>query len=176
MSAPFHKILSKLERAVVAYIIAQEAGTAADTVPGKQSNTKTRPITIVWGKHWEVDPPHSTEFACDLTITLKTDGLLKEDQLTNDQVAASNERLGKVFGSFTEPDPNNGSDIPDAITAAARAKAAADALLDPVGPDVDLADFTFLNIVSQSGDADATEKGTWVDSMDLKVRCSPYAI
>ncbi|SRR6266496_844822 len=176
MAAPFHKILSKLERAVVAYIIAQGAGTAADTVPGKQSNTKRLPVTIVWGKHWDVDPPHSTEFLCDLTITCKASAPIEDGQLSNDQVAASNLRLGKVFGSFTEPDPNNGSDIPDAITAAARAKATADALLDPVGPDVDLADFTFLNMVAQSGDADTSQKGTWLDSMDLKVRCSPYAI
>lgn len=175
MAAPYHKILSKLERAVVAYLLFQEAGTEADTLPGKQSLTKTLPVTIVWAKHYDPVEINDTEFTCYLTISCKFNAALEDGQLSNDQVAASNLRMGKVFGSFTVPMQNNGNEIPD-ITTAARAKAAADALLAPPGPDVDLADFTFLNVVSQAGDADPNEKGNWVDSMDLKVRCSPYAI
>ncbi len=177
MSAPFHKILSKLERAIIAYIIAQSAGTASDTLPGKRSAVKTLPVTIAWGKHYERQPEHGTEFMCDLTLSCKYSAPLDAGQLDDDNRAAADLRAGKVFGSFTEPDGNNGSDIPDAITAAARAKAAADALLSTPGPDVDLADFTCLNIAGEAGDSEASEANdVWIDSMELKIRCSPYNV
>ncbi len=176
MSAPYHKILSKLERAVVAYIIAQGAGTAADTLPGKNSNVKTLPVTTVWARHYDRMPEHGTEFICDLRINCKFSAPLDVGQLSDDNRAAADLRAGNVFGCFTEPDPNNSDDIPNAITDAARAKAAADDLLDPKGPDVDLADFTCLNIVGESGDSDHNENDAWEDTQDLKIRCSPYNV
>ncbi len=177
MSAPFHKILSKLERAIVAYIIAQSAGSDSDTLPGKRSGVKTLPVTIAWAKHYDREPAHGTEFMCDLTISCKYSAPLDVGQLGDDNRAGADLRAGKVFGCFTEPDPNSGNDIPDAITAAARAKATADDALEPKGPDVDLADFTCLNIAGESGDSDANEAGNvWIDSMELKIRCSPYNV
>ncbi len=172
MSAPYHKILSKCERAVVAYLIAQGAGTATDTLPGKNSNVKTLPITIVWAKHWEVDPPHSREFMVTVSILCKVSAPADVGDTAAARRLASDSRLGPVFGSFTEPDPNNATDIPEAINAAAL-----DASIADPDNNADLADFTCIAIAGQSGDADANEKGdVWEDSMDLILRCSPYAI
>ncbi len=172
MSAPFHRILSKTERALVAYLIAQGAGTAATILAGKNSASKTLPISVVWGKHWELDPPHSREFNVDITIAVKCQLALDAGQTGNVNTLASDALLGPIFGSFTEPDPNNVEAIPVAITNAARIAA----INDPDN-NGDLADFTCLAIMAQSGDSDAVEKeGVWIDTMDLKLRCSPYNV
>ncbi len=177
MAAPFHKILSKTERAIVAYLVAQGV-TGAMIVSGKNSNVKTLPVVIIWAKHWEVSPPHGTEFMVDVTISVKVSAPPDAGETAEGRLAASNALLGPVFGSFTEPDANNGGDIPNNINTAAYAAAAADP--DDAANNKDLSDFTCLNIVSQSGDSDGgkTEDGmdVWIDSMDLKLRCSPYAI
>lgn len=172
MAAPYGNILSKCDRAIVAYIISQSAGTIANTFPAKRALTKSLPLTIVWSQSATEAPPGSGNYWVDCKIICKSSAQVGTDTTAEALVAASEARFSAVADALNRKDPNNAYALPDAINAAARAKSAADDLLDPKGPDVDLADFTVQGVVDKGPELDISENGdVWSDGVNLSVYC-----
>jgi hypothetical protein len=64
-------VRNQLERAAIAYLIAQNAGTAADTFPGRSVQVKTYPCTVVRAFRSDHDPVFSGSEMVQLQIQIK---------------------------------------------------------------------------------------------------------
>jgi hypothetical protein len=165
MAAPFHNVLSKLDRALVAYIIAQSAGVAADTVPGKLSLDKPLPLTVCSSEQASELPeaPYSAVFKVDSAIIEKSEAAIDAGAADSAPKGATEDRVAKTFDCFYTDVDSAGDKLAADITAAARATA-----------DADLADFTVINVSVKNVQAGFDEEGSaWMDTMNLEVICCP---
>lgn len=164
MAAPYHCICSKLDRALVLYLISRGAGTLADTFPAKRSLNAPLPATVAWTNR-ATPIPNTGSYTCRATVQVKTSA--------NDHTpAASDARTAAVFDAFYTVEDGSELDskkIAAQITAAARAAAlAAPADL------ADLADFTALDVRlgDQEADFDA-DSDLWLDTLSLEIDAAP---
>ena len=171
MSAPFYHILSKCDRALVAYIVSQGAGTPLDTFPMKRSEDKTLPITQVWSRHAKPEGNHySGTYLVQAIVIVRTLGIAEQDtdNAIEAPASASDQRVGATFDAFHVfgDDAQAGDQLADAVTAAARASA--------VSPrDGDLKDFTIQSVKVEEMDAGFEAKGDgWSDVIHLEILCN----
>lgn len=164
MAAPYHLIRSKLDRALVLYIISRGAGTASDTFPAKRAADVPLPCAVCWTDR--ASPIQNTgSYTCRAQILVKSSG-------NDDTPAASDARTGAIFDTFFTIEDDTGWDskkVAAQITAAARAGAIA----DPANY-ADLADFTCLDV--RHGDEEGSfevESDVWVETLNLEIDAAP---
>jgi len=175
MAAPFHNILSKVDRALVAFLISKEAGTAEDVLPAKRGgNVPPAPFTVCYGSKASETIANSADFEAEVEIVVKSQAAQESpDDTTLALELASEQRVAKTFDCFFEGRTAGGNETVAAeITAAARAQAAEDPTRS-----ADLADFSCFSVkighVEQGFEEDT---GMWVDRLSLVLTCCPKAI
>lgn len=171
MSAPYHNLLSKADRSLVAYLVSKEAGTTDDVFPGKRSGVvSATPATICYASHAKETMPNSSVFDVEAEVSVWTQAAIENPaEQPLDLEVASERRVAKTFDSFFEGRGCSNEAVAIAITAAARAKASS----DPVRS-ADLADYTCLEV--RIGDPEAgfdENTGMWVDRLPLILVCCP---
>jgi hypothetical protein len=180
--ASYHNTLSKTDRALVAYLISQEAGAAENTFPAKRSLDKALPCTICSSEKAVEDPPFSSSYQVTSAVMVRcpapvdvtpTEPSAGETQAPEqDALAAaikSDQRVAAVGDALHMSMDSAGDKLAEAITAAARKAAAEDP--DHFG---DLADFTCLDVIDRGTEAGFTEDGSaWVDTFNLELTCVP---
>jgi hypothetical protein len=161
-----HNILSKTDRALVAYLVSEDAGTIDDVYPAKRSADKAVPCTVCYSERAVQDPPYSGVYEVTAAILIKTVPAVDVDEDPDAPKAASEERVGKTFDLFFAGLDTASDKLADAITAAARASSA-------IG-DEDLADFTCQAVTVDGPEAGFDSKGNvWVDTLNLKLVVCP---
>ncbi len=158
-----HNILSKLDRAIVAYIISQGAGTAADVYPSRRSLNKELPCTIVYSEHGTDTIPYTAVFEVDVAIMVRSDPSLDYGETDEDVPREdADARTAATFDLFYADMDNLGAALGATITSYGRALGG------------DMADFTAQNVRPISVESSFDEKGTsWTDTLNLKVLCCP---
>ena len=81
MAIGSHNILSKVDRAIVAYLIESGAGTADDIYPAKKSDDKLLPCTVVFSQRAVAEPPYSGTYEVSTAIMVKTNASIDTDDL-----------------------------------------------------------------------------------------------
>jgi hypothetical protein len=166
----FHNICSKVDRALVAYIIRNGAGTDADTFPAKRSEGKpTPPLTICWSHTAEpmMEGPFAGLYKVEAFVEVRVSGVIEENESTDDPKKKAIDRTSATFDLFNAGDGQSGDALGQAITEAAH------------GGDSDLLDFTALSariIGFNQGFNPRNPKlmgQIWVDAMHLEVFCCP---
>ena len=147
-----HRILDLTDSALVAYLIAQGAGDAADVLPGKAVGDKALPNTVCDSSSWSA--PSGMEFTGNAEVQASiTVNSAAFDADGNDMAAASAARVAATFDPFYEPDP---STLGAAITAATSG-------------------MTVIAARVTGGDRSFAD-GAWHDSISLELLCCPSAL
>lgn len=160
-------LLSKLDRALVAYLISQGAGTLENIFPAKRSLGKTLPITIIWAQKSTEDPPCSGDYMCDTAVMVKTPPLDSAGDADNAKRVSSDALVAAVFDELKRGLDSGSETLAAAITTAARALAVS----DPTNH-ADLADFTALAVLDGGMEQGLNEElDVWVDTFNLQILC-----
>lgn len=173
MPAPFNRIRSKLNRAIVAYLIEQGAGTAEDTFPENSLPVRHYPVTTVRAGVAIPEPVLTGNRRVDILITIKGSAVKdpsKPDDISTARVAFDN-RLALVGDALAQSDDNRTLRATAlAITEAGRALAVS----DPNG-NADMVDFTVMQwLNSGEGDVDPDDNGTaWQEGLKFSALCAP---
>lgn len=161
-----HNILSKNDRALVAYLISQGAGTAANTFPAKRSAGKSLPCTVVWSE--ECIHEGAGSYTVRASVMVRSSAIDEVGEDAETARLAAETRLGAIGDALMTgvSDESSATDeLATLITTAARAKATA----DPTNHG-DLAAYTCL-ACRKLGDEAAFEESTdtWVDTINLEM-------
>lgn len=157
--------MSKVDRALAAYLISVGAGTADDVYSAKRSLDKALPHTVCHAQRWTLLSPYTATYLVQAQVLVKTNAAVDVDESESDVKDPSEERVGATFDAFFFADENAsaGNDLADAITAAARASG-----------DADLSEFTVQNVEVKGGDAGQDRHGpAWMDAIDLELVVCP---
>lgn len=163
-----HTICSKLDRALVAYIIDQKAGTAGDTWPAKRSLDKSVPCNIVWTHTAKVpqDMPYAGNYLAEAFVEIRTPGVQDAGESEDQPREDSEARVSAVVDAFQMAGDNSGEQL------AQRINQAAAGVVD---------DFSVLSCrvieVNQGFNPRAlAEQGNcWLDTLHLEVLCAPVS-
>lgn len=162
----YFNLLSKLDRALVAYLISKGVGTAADTVPGKASANKALPVTICWSERGVEAAPYSGTYVVTVSVIVKTAAPVDVNVGAEQPRLDSDARTAAVFDCFHADVDSAGDKLGADITTAARATS-----------DADLADFTCENVKVTGLEAAFEEDAdAWVETLGLEVVCCPSAL
>jgi len=163
MATGSHNILSKTDRALVAYIISMAAGTAETVYPAKRAGDKSFPDTICFSSRARMETPHSGVYIVSAMVQVRTDPSIDVDETEEDKKEASEERVALTFDAFMAGVDSSSATLAEAITAAARATG-----------DTDLQDFTVQSCTVEKTEAGFSEKGNaWLDTLDLELVVCP---
>lgn len=168
----YHNILSKLDRAIAAYLISEEVGTAGNVFPAKRSKDRESPCVVAWSERAAETAPGTGTFTVTASIIVRSIATADAGEDPDDVAAASDALLAAVADALTpEENDQNGERLADAITAAARAEAAANP------KNADLADFTCLYVTDKGPEAAfEDETGDWIDTLNKEIVCCPSAL
>jgi hypothetical protein len=161
----YHNINSKNDRALMAFIIAQGAGTAADVFPAKRSLGKTVNHTVCWSETAVETVPYSGTYTIATSIMVKC--LSPDDGATGAARLTSDQRTAATFDLFFTNVNSSGNSLADLITTAARALAVS----DPTNH-ADLADYTCQD-VSVKGPETGFDQDVWVETLNLSIVACP---
>src|SRR5690349_20197885 len=101
MAAPFHVILSKSDRALVAFIIAQGAGTEDNTFPTRRALEKQLPVIICFCESAVPDPGNPGTSIVKANIIVKTSAVLEPTEANPDKPRVDGESIAApVFDCF----------------------------------------------------------------------------
>lgn len=173
MSLPkmaYHNILSKNDRALVAYLISLGAGTAADVFPAKRSLDREGICTVCWSEKAAELVLYSGTFSIEASIMVRSMAALNVAEDANAPRLASEARIKATFDAFFSNMDSAADKLGDDITAAARALA----LSDPANH-ADLADYTCLNVIIKGVEA-GVDGDSWVDTFNLEIEACPSNI
>lgn len=129
---------SKLERALVAYLIGADCGTAADVLNSMSSEGRTFPNTTIFPMSGSPEPKFTGDYRIQAWFSIKGSASQAVDAPARTAELAFRTRVQKTFDALMQTD--NEQDLSytaAAITAAGRALAT-----DP--NDADMADFTVI--------------------------------
>jgi hypothetical protein len=154
-----YNLLSKCDRAVVAYLISDGAGTSADVFPAKQSsNLPNPPFTVVMSESGSEEVQFSGLYNVATTIEVHTNACPDNDQDTEQMRLDSDDRVAATFDAMHDKLFQCGDQLADLITAAAASASITDFSVDNV------TDFKF----SQGrGEKD----GEWIDTLEFRLIC-----
>ncbi len=170
--AAAHNLLSKNDRALVAFLVSKNAGTAADIFPSKSSGDKPLPVTICWSERAAEVAPYSGTYLIEVTVAIRTNAEIETGAAPQAARLASETRVAATFDAFHAGFDSSGENLGIAITQAAAAAAAA----DPTN-NGDLAAYTALNCQIKSIEAGFIEEGAnWEDRIILEVLAAPVAM
>ena len=168
----FHNLLSKNDRAIAAYLIANGVGTAADVFPGKTASAKVIPCTVIYSDRGNEVAPFSATYELETAVMVKTRAGVDEGAGPQDSRLASELRVAETFDLFHIAVDSSAELLAANITSAARALAIA----DPAN-NADLADYTAIGMRSKTIEAGQEEDGdAWIDTLHITVVCAPSDI
>lgn len=167
----FHDILSKCDRALVAYLISKGAGTVADTFPGKRSLTKQLPCTICFSD--SATPPeglcYTGTFTVQAVIMVKSAAPIEDGQAEDDPSIAASARIKPIYDAFFFTETSAGDTLGEDITTAARATG-----------DADLQNLTILNCEVKHITAGTNPRSpliaqgnAWIDALHIELLACP---
>jgi len=171
----YHNLLSKNDRALVAYLVSKGVGTSADVFAAKRSQNKSLPCTICWSEKGEEAGMYSGTYNLQVSIMVKTSSA--EDAAAAAAAArlASEARVAATFDCFqlaadlAGTNDSTGENIADQITAAGRALA----ISDPTN-NADMSDYCCLNVRLTGIEAGFEEEGdAWIDTFNLEILACP---
>ena len=175
MAAPYHNLGSKLDRALVAYLIGQGAGTARDVLPSNHSGTREVPFTVVSAHRGTPNPAAMGTYDVDVRVQIEGlagnqpgRGSRHQNRLLFDA------RVAKTYDALhLSTDGVSLLATADAITAAGRALAVSDP-----DNDADMVDFGCLYMTDLGFDRGEPkdEPGTFLEILNLRCRCCPSAV
>lgn len=166
-----HNILSKVDRALVAWIISRGAGTKDNVWPAKRSLDKTSMGVSCWSHSFSTmhEGPYSGSLLVEAFVEVRTPGVVEATQGEDDPRLASDKLVSDVGDCFFLGDGNSGAPLGQAITDVARASG-----------DADLAQaFTMISLKVAGGNQGFNprrilEQGNmWVDPLHLEIVCCP---
>src|SRR3990167_5380522 len=172
MAAPYHNLGSKLDRALVAYLIGQGAGTARDVLPSNHSGTREVPFTVVSAHRGTPNPAAVGTYDVDVKVQIEGLAANQPGQRNRHQ----NRKQFDARGAKTYDALHLSTDgvsllaTADAITAAGRALAASDP-----DNDADMVAFGCLYMTDLGFDRGEPkdEPGTFLEILNLRCRCCP---
>lgn len=173
MAVSYHNLLSKLDRALCAYLVSLGAGTAGDVLPAKKSYLKSLPCTICWTESGLLTAPYAGTFTLTTNVMVRTSPAIDPAQASGEAPRLpSDARVAATFDAFQSDIDSAGDKLAEDINQAAYAAA----IEDPVN-NGDLAQFTAFN-VSVKGIEGAFEENTstWVDTITLEICACPSVI
>lgn len=155
-----HNVLSLTDRALVAYIISMNAGTADDVYPSKRSEDKAFPETVVYSNKARPVEPYCGTYVVSVTIHIRTDPSIGFDETAEAKNEASEARVSATWDVFWA-DVGSGSEaLSAAITAAAQ--------------EAGITEFTVISCEVGEMSAGFDEKrNAWTDTLDLEIVCKP---
>src|SRR6266576_4675566 len=133
-----HNLLDKCDRALVAYLISENAGTVDDVFPGKDSSLKTLPCTICDSLIARpVASPFSGVWEVHIAIIVRTLGIFEQPADNENDVPAerSGDRIGITYDALHKGLLDSGDTLALAITDAAHGAGVLDFTVDNVMPD-----------------------------------------
>lgn len=146
---------------MVAYIISEGAGTAADTVPAKKSETKGLPVTICQSRNATPEAsPYSGIYNIKARVIVRTQGSGEDIENQSDTPAQeSGDRVANVFDLFHLDGDQAGETLAIAISDAAQ--------------DAGIEDFSVINAKVTEIDAGFEGIGeAWSDMLFLELVCT----
>src|SRR6266576_2788284 len=159
-----HNLLSKVDRALVAYLISQNAGTADDVFPAKDSGDKHLNCTICWSERGVEDPPYSGTYVVTAQVQIRTLAAIDVNQDPEEPKALSEDRVAQTFDAFHVGIDSAGDKLADAITEAAHAAGITDFTVQNVSPGPITQGFDDQHARAMKGSA-------WVDAIELEILC-----
>jgi hypothetical protein len=160
---PYHNILSKLDRALVAYLVSLNAGTEEDVFPAKRDQEKVIPNTVCVSENFREEPSGSGNFLVSASIHVRTSAALDVDGDSTTIQEESEDRVQATFDAFHPGGDEHGEQLAAAITAAGSAEG--------------VNEFTAFWCRVKGGDRAQAEKGyAWIDTLELEVYCAPSDI
>ena len=167
--ANYHNLLSKCDRALMAYIIAGGSGTSADTYPAKRSQDRDLPCTICYSESCVELAHYSATYSVKASIIVRSNAPTESGWDPSQPKLDSDARVAQTFDLFHTDLDSSGDKLADDITAAARALATTDP--DRHG---DLANFTLQNIKIAGIEANFEEGSiVWNDTLNLVMVACP---
>jgi len=172
MAAPYHNLGSKLDRAIVAYLISEGAGTAGDVYPANRSGTKVLPNTTVQAFRGQPNPVCDGNYNVDVKVLVSMPAAEQPgSENTQAQRVAFDERLARTFDALhLSDDGDTLKATADAITDAGRDLADSD-------PDnnADMADFTCLSVLNLGFDRGEPDDAAcaFVEVLTIRCNCCP---
>jgi hypothetical protein len=171
MPAPYHNLLSKCDRALVAYVVSLGggAGTAADVFPAKRSQDRPLPCSICYCEKGEETASYSGTYTIQGSVQVRSEAPADAGEDEAQKPVDSDARVAATFDGFHVDIDSSGDKLADDITKAARALA----IKDPAHYG-DLADFTVQNILIKGIEA-GFEQGSiaWTDSINFELVACP---
>ncbi len=121
-----HDILAKCDRALMQFIINSNAGTAADTFPGKWSQDKPIPCTICFSHSFTTDKelPYSGLYMVESFIEIRSSGVDEQFDTVGSAAGRAISRNEATYDLFFQGDGASGQILGGLITAAAKSPAA----------------------------------------------------
>lgn len=155
-------ILSKVDRALAAYIIANDSGSAADTFPLKSSLDKPLPCTVCFASKAKEVVGETGTWEVEASVFVRTNAAPDVNETAEEIEDASNARVAETWDLFVR---NDAEALGAEITTAARA----------VGGD--MSDFTAFDVEVVEINAGFAEKDmAWTDTIDLRIICTPSVV
>jgi hypothetical protein len=156
-----HNLLSKCDRAIVAYLISDGAGTAEDVFPGKRAaNLPNPPFTVVMSEGGSETVPFTGVYTVSTTVEIHTNAAPDQDQDTDQMRLDSDDRVAATFDALHDKFSQCGDQLADLITAAANAAGISDFTVDNVS------DFKI-------GQGRGEKEGEWIDTLEMQLVCRP---
>lgn len=158
-------LLSKLDQALVAYLISRGAGTIEDTFAAKRSADKRLPCTICYSERAVATAPYANQWVVSVAIMVKTNPNLDVEETDAEaKKTDSDERVQKIFDAFVLDVDQDGSSVAALITQAGRAASGT------------LSDFTVDNVEVKGPEAGfETKNDIWIDTLNLEIVCRTSA-
>lgn len=161
-----HNVLSKTDRALVAYLTANLVGVEVGIYPAKRSEDREVPYVVVFSERAKQDPPGSGHWDLEVAVMIKTAAAPTQDvsetaQDIKDQSEEIEGAIIDLFLSGAHPGQQD-TELEDDITSAAQASGAAG--------DSDLSDFVVTDCSLKDQEAGFDAKGNnWVTTLNLEV-------
>ncbi len=157
-----HNLLSKCDRALVAYLIDQGAGTSADVYPAKRSSDKVLPDTLCHCDSATELAPYSGTYTVSASINVRSQAASTDDDPEQPREDAD-ARVAATFDAFHRAIDTSGSQLGELVTAAAAAAG--------------VAELTIFNVSVKHINAGFEEKGsTWIDTLNLELIACPASV
>ncbi len=171
---PLPNVGSQLDRAIVAYLISVEAGTAANTYPSYCSTDKVFPNTTVKSHASAHDPDLTANEIFNVAIMAKFNA---REETANPEAKrkAADERIGLIMAALLQSDDGQTlKATARAITAAGRALATSDNATVAAN-NADMADFTLQHWYYKGAvrGTPEDESCAWVEVRNFQATASP---
>lgn len=160
-----HRILSKCDDALVAYLLSLSIGDADSVYPAKRADDRENPpFIVIMSTEGRPEHPYSGSYRVQVQIATHTRASKDVDEESDTLKEASNDLASDVDDAFFRfgPGEQSGTSLAEEITAAAQGAGL---------------EFTALDcLVIEVEQGRSGKQGEWVDTISLEVLCVPSNI